>query len=245
MLKIAAMDYRQLLMDFFGSHEEKDPVQAPASEADMQNDRARGQRRRLLQRAVLAHLHGEEPPTGAALDVPTRISRFKADVGAFWSRPVRNSAELGPSRILEPKKTMLVQCHAEREECWGDVTRSDALMPAIEQRKAERRELEEKIREQEPELKDPNTLFEEYAEWHYDRTRNRRYHQIQKEIRRLEHALMQGTRFEQIRAAHVADELYLAVPAHLIDPDELADGWGLLWVHSDLSIEVRRECVNR
>jgi hypothetical protein len=47
----------------------------------------------------------------------------------------------------------------------------------------------------------------------------------------------------------VADELYLAVPARLVHGHELADGWGLLWVHENLEVTVEkeacaRECLN-
>lgn len=203
------------------------------------------QRRRLIQRAILAWLYQEAPPRGAGLNVPTRIAKFKADVAAFWSKSVKNPGDSGPARILTPAKTMLIQCYANREECWGDATNSGSLMPSLNRCKEERTRLEDQIRQEEPELKDPNTLFEEYAVWQYDRTRNKRYHQVQREINRLEHASMKGTRFEQVRSADVADELYLAVPAYLIEADELADGWGLLWVYSDLTIEIRRQAVMR
>lgn len=238
------MKYRQLFMDLFSNH---NPANATAlKESPAKELRGRQRQCRIrLQRAVLAWLFSEDAPRGAALNVPTRIARFKADIAAFWSKSVHNKANTGPNRILKPTSTMLVQCHATREECWGDMARSDTLKPTLEQSKKERRELEEQIREEEPELRDPNTLFEEYAVWNYDKSRNRRYHKVLSDIKQLEHALLEGTRFEQIRSAGVADQLYLAVPARLIAADELADGWGLLWVHANLQVEVRRTASQR
>ena len=242
--KNADMKSRQLFMDLINNHNSANATSLEEGPADGPRRRQR-QCRPRLQRAVLAWLFAENAPRGAAVNVPTRIARFKADVAAFWSKSVHNRATTGPARILKPTSTMLVQCHATREECWGDMTRSDSLQPTLEQSKKERRKLEEQIREEEPELRDPNTLFEEYAVWNYDESRNQRYHKLLRDIKDLEYALLEGTRFEQIRSAGVADQLYLAVPARLIAADELADGWGLLWVHENLQIEVRRAAVQR
>jgi len=121
-------------------------------------------------------------------------------------------------------------------------------VPKLQDLKKQQKEIEEEIRRTEPDLRDENTLFEEYAEWHYENSHNRKYLKLRKEIDKVEQALYRGTQFERIRQASVADQLFLAVPKGLIQQDELADGWGLLWVDDDLKVEPvvipdSRECL--
>ncbi len=202
--------------------------------------------KRLMQRALLRWLLTQEaPPAGMALDVPTRVVRFKADVGAFWNISKANPHDEGPSKVLQPTAATLIQCYTEREECWTDCTRTDEIMPRLEELREQRSELEAVIRNTEPALRDPHTLFEEYAEWHYENSQNKTYHAVHRQIERLEHALLEGTKFEQIRGAGVADFLYLAVPENLVTADELADGWGLLWVAPNLHVTIKRSAMQR
>lgn len=199
-------------------------------------ERSRYRMHLALRRAVLKWLLECGKPTGLAVDVITRIAKFRADTAAFWSRPVRNSGEEGPTQLLQPCRTAIIQTYLTREECWPDFSRSRELLPQLRQFKARLGELEAAIRQQEPELRDGGALFEEYAVWRYEDSGNKEYHRLKREIERTEHALYQGTQFERIRQAALADQLYLAVPTGLIQPEELADGWGLLWVDDDLTV---------
>jgi hypothetical protein len=205
-------------------------------------------RRQAIRRAALRWLEQTAPPTGVATYVVTRIQRTRADVAAFWSEPLRNHACEGPDRILTPVRTAIIQCYAEREECWPDCTRSQEMLPKLKVLKNELAEVEAVIRQEEPALRDTNALFDEYAVWRYEESHNRRYHALRRSIGRVEGSLYAGTSFERIRSAQLADRLYLAVPAGLVEGVELADGWGLLWVEDDLSVRVvveaeARECL--
>ena len=204
-------------------------------------------RRQALRRAVLRWLLATENPTGAATDTITRLSKLRADIAAFWSRPVRNPHAEGPGQLWQPARTAMVQCFLSRQECWPDWSRSAELAPRLRDLKLRQHQLEAGIRESEPELRDGDALFDEYAEWRYDDTANRDYHHVRRDIEKTEQALYRGTQFERIRQAALADQLYLAVPAGLIQPEELANGWGLLWVADDLTVTVAatpeiREC---
>lgn len=86
--------------------------------------------RRLLRRAALAWLVGEEAD-GLALQVPTRISRFKADAAGVWCEAVKNTAGVGPRQILSPYKTVVIECRCGREDCWPDCTNSHELSPQL------------------------------------------------------------------------------------------------------------------
>ena len=238
---------QQLLFHLNTGKADGDAAQAAPAEATETG--AGSARRQAIRRAALRWLEETAPPTGMATFVVTRIQRTRADVAAFWSEPVRNAAGEGPERILTPQRTVIVQCYAERDECWPDCSRSQGMLPQLKALKAELAEVEATIRKEEPELRDSNALFEEYAVWRYDESRNRRYHKIRRAIFRVERSLYDGTAFERIRSAQLADHLYLAVPAGLVEATELADGWGLLWVEDDLSVRViaaaePRECLS-
>ena len=186
-----------------------------------------------MKRAILAWLIPNKP-SGIALNVPTRVSKYRADVAAFWSSPAKK-------RLMSPEKTVIVEIRKSREQCWPDCSKQEEMLPLLIQKKEEKSSLETLLRETEPELKDTDTLFPEYESWDYKRTKNRKYHKCLKELESIEHALYKGSRFEQIRRAHVADYLYLAVPAGTVNKNELADGWGLININPDMTTEVIKE----
>lgn len=186
-----------------------------------------------MKRAILGWLLTQKP-SGIGIHVPTRVSKYCADVAAFWSSPAKK-------RLMQPKKTVIVEIRRTREHCWPDCSRQEELLPLLIEQKDLRASLEEEIRQNEPELKDTDNLFPEYETWRYSESKNRKYRRCLNQIEKIEHALYQGSRFEQIRRAHVADFLYLAVPEGTVNPKELADGWGLINVKSDLTVTLVKE----
>lgn len=189
--------------------------------------------RSLLQlqyrQAALKWLAKQEP-SGIGLDVPTRVTRFQVDIGAFWSAADRK-------RVMHPRKTVIVEMRFERDDCWPDIGERSQLLEKLRETKNERQALEAAIRTGEPHLRAADSLFEEIESWNYENSGNPDYHRCMKKLEELQRALYAGSRFEQIRRAHVADFLYLAVPRHLIDSDELANGWGLLYINDDFTVE--------
>lgn len=179
-----------------------------------------------MRRAALAWLAGLGPMALAA-KVPTRLKRFRADAAGFWSEP-------GKKRLLKPSRTVVVEVRDDRETCWPECTRKEQLLPALREAKAKKAELEADIRAKEPHLKDSDVLFDDVPKWNYAKSSSRAYHRCLKQIDELERALYKGSRFERIRRAKVANELYLAVPEGAVHPDELADGWGLIYIGHDL-----------
>lgn len=198
---------------------------------------AGGKQRQQLRRAVVRWLGENHHPNGMATGVPTRLSRYRADVAAFWSRPVRNRNAEGPGRVLVPATTAVYQCYVSRQQCWPQCAQAEKLLPELREMKSKLELLKDQIRQQEPELQDNNALFEEFAEWNYHKTSNPQFHHLQEQLRDMEQAVFTGTRFEQIRHADIVDELYLVVPENLVQPEELAEGWGLLWVNDHLEIQ--------
>lgn len=188
----------------------------------------------LRQRQAVICWMLEREPTGIAVNVPTRISRFRAEIGAFWSEP-------DSRRVLSPVKTMAVEIRFERDECWPDVSNKNELLVELKKLESHRNDLEQVIRLKEPELRAGDTLFSEFEEWNYENSRNQDYHRCLKMLEKTRKALYAGSLFEQLRSANVIDYLYLAVPCGLVSPDELANGWGLLYINPDLTVsEVKK-----
>ena len=188
---------------------------------------------RELKRAVLGWM-ALQCPNGMGMGVPTRFFKYKADVAAFWSSPQR--------RVLHPTETMIVETRRSRQECWPDFSRTEeALLEKLKAFKARKEELQEEIRQAEPHLQDRDALFEEFQLWDYSRSANTEYKKCCKAISEVEESLYGGTRFQHIAAAQVADFLYLAVPAGAVEPQEIVQGWGLLYIHDDMSIEIVKE----
>ena len=189
-----------------------------------------------LQRASLAWLASLNP-TAAAMRVPTRLAKFRAAAAAFWSSPGRH-------RLLQPDLTVVVEARISRNDCWPECSDSEAILPSYREFQASRRSLEESIRKNEPFLLDSDVLFPEIEYWNYEDTENPDYKPCLEKLAEFESALYRGSRFERIREGAVANELYLAVPDGMIDPDELAEGWGLLYVYPDMHVKMIRKAAH-
>ena len=176
-----------------------------------------------IKQALLGWLLQQEP-TGIGIRVPTRISRYLADIAAFWSSPV--------NKLLTPYQTMIIEIRHDREACWPDCADKELLLSLLCEAKNNKTELEARIQREEPELVDTNVLFEEYRDWNYHESKNSYYHDICRKVEKLEHAIYKGSRFEMIRTGQVADLLYLAVPENSVTVEEVADGWGLLYFNA-------------
>lgn len=208
------------------------PAAKPAAEKEPAIKPAAPLKKVELKQAILGWLFGLAP-SGIATQVPTRISKYQVDVAAFWSAPEK--------QLLRPEKTLIVEIRDDREQCWPDCGDRDRLLRKLREKKDQKTKLEADIRENEPELKESDSLFEEYESWNYAGSVNQEYQRCLKQVEKIQHSLYKGSRFEQIRRGHVADLLYLAVPAGEVHADELAEGWGLLYIDAKRNvIEIKR-----
>lgn len=212
---------------------EKQPVLDLIFESNPDKEKKQTPEQLLQRQAVICWLLRKKP-TGMALSVPTRISRYRAGFGAFWSKP--NS-----KRVLNPTKTMALEIRFKRDECWPDITNKNDLLGELKQLEKEKGALEQTIRLKEPRLRASDNLFDDIEDWNYGDSRNPVYHRCFKKLEKTRRALYAGSLFEQIRHAGVVDYLYLAVPRGLVEPEELANGWGLLYINQDLTVsEVKK-----
>ena len=187
-------------------------------------------------RAIVGWLAAQKP-NSIGLSVPTRVSRYKADVAAFWSEV--------KGKLLSPSKTMIVEVRSSREACWPDCSKAAGISAMLAEYKTQRTALQTQIRDTESNLRDMDTLFEEFQIWNYSQSTNPEYKECCKKIEEVEEALYKGTRFQQITDAEVANLLYLAVPKGEITVHEIADHWGLLYINEDMSIEVVQHAKSR
>ena len=178
-----------------------------------------------MRRAILGWIL-DHKPTGVGLQVPARISKFLADVAAFWSMPI----SINGKKYLAPVKTVVIEIRNNREHCWPDFGSKDELLQLLKEKKAEKKQIQKYIRTSEPELKMDDNLFSEYENWNYRKSKNKEYHACLNKVDEIEIALYNGSKFEKIRRAEIADYLYLAVPEGEVEEHELADGWGLLYI---------------
>ena len=186
-----------------------------------------------LKRAALAFLSALNPD-GLALNVSTRVKRLCADAAAFWSMAGEKKGSL---RIY---RTAIVETRTEADVGIECANRAE-LKNLLDIAKMERDTLEGEIRRTEPGLKDESTLFSEFEFWNYSKSSNSAYKECLKRIDGLEYALYHGSRSDHMRAAKVASELYLLVPAGTVSAKEVADSWGLIYVNDDLTFRLVKE----
>ena len=185
-----------------------------------------------LRQAALAFLAGREPD-GLAADVPPRFRNYRVAAAAFWRRP--------SGRIRPVTETAAVQVFDRHDRCFAECADRQKLIDAIHALRGEREELESEIRRTEPHLADSDCLFPEYRTWRYRESVNPQYKKLCRKLDALLRTLYRGSRLERVRRAECADRLYLAVPAHAVEPDELGEEWGLLYVFPDGRAELVRE----
>ena len=172
-------------------------------------------------------------PDAIATFVPVRRIKYQVTAAGFWLG--------GAPRNREVARTAAVVFFDQTDNCFCDCVDQKALLEAIHNLRDEKEKLEAEIRATEPELASTNDLFSEFRSWDYASSRNSAYQKLRRKLEKLQHTLHQGSRLEHIRRAAAADLCYLAVPAGLIAPDEIAAGWGLVYLNADRSFTLVRE----
>ena len=186
---------------------------------------------RDIRRAVMAWL-AKFTPYSVGVMVPTRISKYRAGVAASWSRAVSKKGK----KTLYPYKTVIIEIRTAKDNCAVECGNEDGLNYLLATEKKRKAQLEATIRKNEPDLKLTDTLFSDIESWDYSKSENKAYSKCCGRIEELERNINNGSRFERIRQSLLADYLYLAVPGGLVKKEDIADGWGLLYVNEDMSV---------
>lgn len=209
--------------------EAENPPATPAAQPRKTERKLSHAELQQLTLGFLASLH----PDAVALQVPARFRKYQVTAAGFWRGDGRNYRNV--------ERTAVVVLYERFEHCFSDCADRDARLEAIHALRAEKELLEAEIRRTEPELGATDDLFSEFRRWDYASSRNPRYRKLSRQLEKLRHALHQGSRLEHIRQTGVADLCYLAVPEGLVAPDEIAAGWGLVYLGQDRSFRLARE----
>ena len=172
-------------------------------------------------------------PHAVAVSVPVRRCRCPVNAAGFWR------GENGRARDVV--RTAVVVMVDRPDNCFCECVDQKAMLDAIHAMREEKERIEAEIRVAEPELASRDDLFGEYRSWDYASSRNPAYRKLRSKLEKFQHSLYQGSRLERIRRAAVADLCYLAVPAGLVAPDEIEEGWGLLYLNADRSFTLLRD----
>ena len=166
-----------------------------------------------------------------AAQVPTRFRKYQVTAAGFRRSPDARG----------PESTFVVMLYERFDRCFADCADRDVQLAELRSLRAERERLEEEIRRTEPHLGSTDDLFTEFRTWDYAASANAEYRALRRRMEKLQHALHQGSYLEHIRHTGVADYCYLAVPSELVAPDEIAAGWGLVYLGPKRSFRLVRE----
>ncbi len=212
-----------------GNTEEIPPVPAAAAEKVPATRAAELTRQEFRQLAMgfLWSLGME----AAAPQVPVCRKKYQVTAAGFRRREDRREVEC----------TVIVMFYDHFDRCFAECADRDAQLAELHALRAEREQLEAEIRATEPHLASTDDLFAEFRTWDYAGSTNAAYRRLRRRMEKLQHALHQGGQLERIRRTGVADYCYLAVPAGLVAADEIAAGWGLVYLGPDRTFHLVRE----
>lgn len=214
------------------------------------NDVSASQRnqRLALRRAALKWLLDSNPEhlPAVGVDVPTRGNTLRADIAASWLTSQKTHLPDGSAALVSvPLRTSAVICCTSRQECWPECSDADRLLSEIASLTSALHERESTIRQNEPQLRDSNVLFEEYAVWNYAASQDAEYHKLTKQLASLKSTLFRGSRLARLCNNLAADTIYLATPPGILSQDEGAGPWGLLEIDTkSLQTTLLREATD-
>lgn len=195
-----------------------------------------------LQCAALAWLCRDQMPVGVAVNVPIRKARTRVDVAALWCpQPSTEISKRRNAVRLPPMRSAIFLCHSRREDCWPECSQRQDIAKERTTVQAMVEKQQAAIRAKEPHLREGNVLFAEFANWDYQHSNDEEYHRLCERAAALDRMLYQGSRIERLAAAQTANQFYLVVPQRCVMPQELHDGWGLLWMNDRGLLDIVKE----
>lgn len=188
-------------------------------------------------------LAGKGASSAISFDVPVSSSSERADVvcATFPRRFKDMVARKQENLVAQRLSVSLFVCCATMREFYMEYSNSQEMTAEIARLREERSKLEEQIRREEPELRDPNVLFEELAIWDYGKSTNPLYRDIQRNIAWFEEILYNGTKMQHFQESAAADFLTIVVPEKMVQPEGFHEQWGLIWIAEDGTATLKHE----
>lgn len=176
----------------------------------------------------------------AAREVRCPISRYRVDA-AGYADPPPAPAPRGSASARAPGlrlgTTVFIECKASRADFLRDTRERPRLLAARERLWRELDHVHaEVVRPLEPHLRQGgNFLFPDMEQWDYPASTSAASRAILRELRRIDRALHDHTKFFMLAQYRLANTLLIFAPEGLIEPPELPRYWGLLTIASATS----------
>jgi hypothetical protein len=171
-----------------------------------------------------------------ALEVACPISRYRVDVagyldGARLDDPSGRD-DRGDERTVGA--TTFIECKASRSDFLRDTRDRSRLLAARERLHRELAHVQEEfVKPLEPHLRGSGSyLFDEMERWDFELSRSHAYRAIVRELRRVDAAIYDQTKFFMLAHYRLADRLFIMAVPGVIEVRELPRGWGLLVLDS-------------
>jgi hypothetical protein len=159
--------------------------------------------------------------------------KFRVDVAAC--APTRKvPSRKGVSHLSEVLKAAVVfECKQVRGDLVRDNKRRSLLSERLKTLEARRRTLESLLHLHLPHLANGEALFPEFDSYRLREHSHAGYQKLLREIRIAKRSVVDGTKFDRLRAYRVANLHYLVAEENLVESHEVPIGWGLLLRRGD------------
>lgn len=189
---------------------------------------------RMLRKMALGYLASKHPDM-VGVKVRTFVPRLTLDAAAVCLSTASGLA-------VSVRSTMLVIAAAQPEKCLMPQSMRRRCEAELEEQLEKKAELENMIRNTEPELQ--TSLFpDDERDWDYERSKSVKYHRCLRKIEKLRYDLQFTGKLDRLIAEQVANENYLLLPDDQPIPDSIPDQFGILQAHKDYTVSMFRPAM--
>ena len=154
--------------------------------------------------------------SACACEVSLPRSRYRADIAAYRPQGKRICA------------TAIFECKQALTDLRRDNGCSASTRERLEAVYRRRTVLEKRLRVHYPALRIADSLFAEFDSHDFGAIGHRGYRQVLRQLRALQHRLVDNTKFETLARYRCANLFFLVLPAELFREPEIPVGWGVL-----------------
>jgi len=160
-------------------------------------------------------------------------SNYRADAAAATPRVLSDNAV-----------TAVFECKVSRADFLRDSAAEAETARTVARLNRRLIALRELIGSHRPDLRRGEELFPEFDAYDLRGLRHETHDRLVAQLRIAQHKLHDGTKFSRLLRWRAASFLYLVVPAGLITPNEVPEGWGLLERDGDTLTLSLKPCLN-
>lgn len=155
-----------------------------------------------------------------------------------------DAAAATPRILSENAVTAVFECKVSRADFLRDGAVEAEMTKTVARLSRRLIALREMIAAHRPDLRRGEELFPEFDTYDLRGLRHETHDRLVAQLHVAQHKLHDGTKFSRLLRWRAASFLYLVVPAGLIAPTEVPEGWGLLERKDDALTLSLRPCLN-